>query len=206
MKRWIAVLLALVMVLGMVGCGGSAKEPEPTAPPELTPEPTKEIELTGDNLFNYLHVDISFNKNEGTVTINTYPIVGGSFNNVKFIIHRQLTAPMSTGSYSVYMNDSAYKYVEGLPDSLEVNGESRPNPYKNWLITVITLPADGKYTETHKIWADIALAKIAEDEEFGRKDYLNIGELKNGFVSKYFVSDVLPADTPIVTGTFVPLS
>lgn len=36
MKRWIALILALVMVLGMVGCGESAKEPEPTA----TPEPT----------------------------------------------------------------------------------------------------------------------------------------------------------------------
>lgn len=42
MKRIIALILIFVMVLGMVGCGGSAKEPEPTATPEptVTPEPT----------------------------------------------------------------------------------------------------------------------------------------------------------------------
>ena len=38
MKKWIALILAFVMVLGMVGCGGSAKEPEPTATP--APRPT----------------------------------------------------------------------------------------------------------------------------------------------------------------------
>ena len=37
MKKWFAMIMALVIVLGMVGCGSSTKEPEPTA----TPVPVK---------------------------------------------------------------------------------------------------------------------------------------------------------------------
>lgn len=51
MKKIVALLLALVMVLGLAGCGGSTKEPETTlesATPtqEVTPEPTPEIITT----------------------------------------------------------------------------------------------------------------------------------------------------------------
>lgn len=43
MKKWIALTLTLVMVLGMAGCGGSTNEPEPIAAPDPTEEPNAEI-------------------------------------------------------------------------------------------------------------------------------------------------------------------
>lgn len=41
-KKTLAVILVIVLVLGMAGCGGSTKEPEPTATPEPAAEPTPE--------------------------------------------------------------------------------------------------------------------------------------------------------------------
>ena len=43
MKRTIAVVLALVMVLGMAGCGGSTKKPESTATSTTKTEPKKMV-------------------------------------------------------------------------------------------------------------------------------------------------------------------
>ncbi len=54
MKKAIALILALVMVLGIVGCGGSTKEPAPTATPNTINngviQPKIEVEyVTVDN-------------------------------------------------------------------------------------------------------------------------------------------------------------
>ncbi len=45
MKRVISLILALVIALGMIGCGGGIKEPEPTATPEPTPTPKKTVSI-----------------------------------------------------------------------------------------------------------------------------------------------------------------
>lgn len=62
MKRWIAVILALVVVLGLVGCGGSAKEPEPTTIPEPTLTPSEMAFNASAEAFGY--VDAAYQMTE----------------------------------------------------------------------------------------------------------------------------------------------
>ena len=39
MKRWIILIMVLFIILGMMGCGGEAKEPEAAPEPTATPAP-----------------------------------------------------------------------------------------------------------------------------------------------------------------------
>ena len=87
MKKLIALMMALVMVLGMVGCGGS------------TQEPPKEIELTKSNILDYVQFDGEFTNwkytsiytglvgtAEATLEFQAYPVASGKFNNVSITL------------------------------------------------------------------------------------------------------------------------
>ena len=48
MKKFFATLLALVMALSLVACGGSKEEPAPAPEPEPVPEPSNEEKLLAE--------------------------------------------------------------------------------------------------------------------------------------------------------------
>ena len=94
MKKWIALILALVMVLGMVGCGGSTKEPEPTKQPEPTKEPattpnTTETSTSEEQAGGYMEgIIIKILSDKCFVKINKEVIVctiRGNFRNMQLL-------------------------------------------------------------------------------------------------------------------------
>ena len=102
----------------------------------------KEVELTADNIDSYLSMNFSYSemKEESIiidtvyltdVVLNTYPTIGGTFNNVTITVSILLESNMG---WEVNPNDNAAK----------TSGDG-------YLSFSFRLPADGDHTESHKI-------------------------------------------------------
>ena len=98
-------------------------------------------------------------------------------------------------------SDASYKYAQ----SLAKEGEYKEDYFKGYLITIIKLPADGKYSETHSTMKATFMAENCGDIEM-TSDYYRYDERENGHISPVFVCGLLPESTQIVSGTFIPLS
>lgn len=177
MKKTIAILLSVVIILLASGCGNLSK---------------RETALTEKNLSDYLQISIEFtnqHKNviadwisEATMIINIMPIQNVSFNRVQLILAVDLGS--SVDAWEVSSSDSAYKYSFSTLDNEECN---------NYLITKITLPVDGNYSEEHSITKSFALKEL---ENF---IYQPISE--NGCIPSYMVTNDIPEGTQMITGT-----
>ena len=190
MKRVISFVMVLVVCLSLCACKEATVEP--TVPPTTESTEPKEIILTTDNINEYLVMKVKF---EGsTVSIETYPIVGGSFNNVELVLNVYLGDPW----FKISPNDPSYKYsIAAIPNVPEGDYWEDFSP-ENYVLTRIKLPADGKYTESHKF---ISTTWAHEDEEYeivyGESIY------RNGIITA-LSSEYFPKGTPHVTGTFIP--
>lgn len=123
MKRIISVVLLAVLCCSLCSCGK-----------------TKEVELTTENIGEYLEIDTTYGKHEThksiginftytDVYLKLYPIVSASFNNVEITL--EIACP---SEWKVTSSDSAY----------EKANDTR-------MVLTFKLPADGKYEETHNI-------------------------------------------------------
>ena len=201
MKRTISLILALVMCLSLCACGSSAStndtNPTSTKEENNATESTSQnaIELTTENIAEYLVIKYHYSDKEvasigsfatATVTIEIYPVAGGSFNNVKLILNSSIG-----NHWKVAESDSSYKYLSTL------TAEWSDDSWQEMLITEIQLPADGKYTETHTIQGNSGMELPAD------KDMTWFSHHSEG-VNKYAASTYLEEGTPYVTGTFIP--
>lgn len=102
----------------------------------------QEIELTEDNISSYLSMDFSYSEMEETpffsntlysmdVVLNTYPTIGGSFNNVDITV-------------TVLLEDNMGWEVDGGDNAAKTSGDG-------YLSFSFRLPANGNYTESHGI-------------------------------------------------------
>ena len=139
MKKTISLILLLVMGLSLWSCGGGSKE---IVPDELKEVETKEIELTVDNIKDYLAFEFDYSKVERQtkigisfgytdITMRSYAVSSGSFNNVEITVEIHLT-----NGWSVASSDEAYD---------RTNSEV--------LTCSFRLPASGEYTDTHDLIA-----------------------------------------------------
>ncbi len=130
MKNVFTLLLALVMCLSiLVACG----EPEP-------------IELTQDNISQYLRIRAYFDSNYeterkivgyfgyGRLIIECYPVQKGSFQNVSFVVQSEIN---SESSWDFSSSDPAY--------------EENRNPKR--ICSEFILPASGEMSNSHRIIA-----------------------------------------------------
>ena len=126
MKKWIALLLVVVMCLSLAACGKSEKE----------------IQLTVDNFEDYFNISCSYGELEThkaiginfayvDTVIDVYQVSTGSLNNVKITL--KVTTP---NGWSLSSEDTAYS--------------SSKNDGEEFSIT-INMPASGEYSETHRI-------------------------------------------------------
>jgi hypothetical protein len=181
MKKWIALLLAAVLCLCLCACGGKDNG-----------DTTNEVELTTENILDYLNIEITYEKTgeknvigqpEMVETITIYPVQGGSFKNVKLLITgfpKEWTAVSSElGSSFAQNTDSSFKPT----------------------MTKITLPSDGNYTCTHTYYGDI-FAELPEDKDSTKGwDYISVTEIDESY-ENWFGSDFVKAGDKVITGTF----
>lgn len=136
MKKCLAIILTLVLALSLVACGGEPKETTPTAPPE--------VQLTVDNINDYLAFEFDYSKVEREtklgisfgytdITMKSYAVSAGSFNNVEITVEIPLT-----NGWSVSSSDEAY----------DKNNDEV-------LVCSFRLPASGEYTNTHDLIASM---------------------------------------------------
>ena len=193
MKKALSLFLVLIMCLSLCACGSDTDTDTKSVSTEK--EENKAIELTTENISEYLVIKYHYSDKElgpivayasATVTIEIYPIKGGSFNNVNLILNTTIG-----NHWEVAESDSSYKYLKTL------NAEWSDDTWKEMLITEIQLPADGKYTETHTI-TGISTHELPTDKE---KKW---NSLDSDGVNKYDASTYLEEGTPYVTGTFIP--
>lgn len=142
MKRTITFLLALIMALSLVACGGSQSTTSEATVTQTTPEPSKEVTLTKENIEQYLVFDFDYSDVERDsvmglslgytdLTTNVYSTQSGSFNNVKITMNIELDY-----GWSVKKGDKA---------------SSRSD--KGFLTLDFRLPSNGSFTEKHELSA-----------------------------------------------------
>lgn len=194
MKKTISLLLALVMCLSLCACGNNTSTNDAN-PINTEEEENNAIELTTENIAEYLVIKYHYSDKEvasigsnatATVTIEIYPVAGGSFNNVKLILNTSIG-----NHWKLAESDSSYKYLKTL------TAEWSDDTWQEMLITEIQLPADGKYTETHTIQGN-SVMELPADKEMTWFSHHSEG------VNKYAASTYLEEGRPYVTGTFIP--
>lgn len=132
------LILTLAMVLSAVGCSNEQYEEsmygknavnESVADDKIDNKPTSEIPLTVDNLEDYLAIEFDFSKDGyyADVTMETFAVAAGGFNNVKISVEIDLP-----WGWVLSSGDEMY------------DGEETSN-----FSYTFRLPASGEYTETH---------------------------------------------------------
>lgn len=141
MKKVLIGLLALVMVLGLVGCGSNMEEVE------LTSENFEEVELTSENFRDYFVVDYKVeNKKHEEV------IPGKLWNNgtadVVVMIDKKVECELKDVSFSIAL--------ETLDSESSLFGISWPDV---GTVDSVTLPVNGNFEGNYSV-------KSAEDATF----------------------------------------
>ena len=88
MKKFLAMLLALAMILSMAACGGKAEAPETTAP--AAPAETAAVEAPADPADEVLYAELKTlaNKEYGTDYVSLYSKFGKDVTIDQVIAHR----------------------------------------------------------------------------------------------------------------------
>ena len=140
MKKLLALMLAAALALSLVACGGGGDGG------------SKEVELTADNIEDYL--SLSFETSNlralnilGTdfgslqdITISAYAVQGGSFNNVQITF--EIPLPTLGDSYALFK-------VAASDDAYDQNNETI-------LAFTVRLPANGEFSEVHTVGSDLS--------------------------------------------------
>jgi len=142
MKKAITILLAFAMVLSLAACGGT-KAPEPT--PEPTPEPVKEIELTKDNISDYVQFAGEFTEGKYTKSIvnyadavlefQAYPVVAGKFNNVEITL-------------DATSNDNTFTYMNSFGNYWHLSDADKDTKKIEF---TFKLGVDGKFSKKYSV-------------------------------------------------------
>lgn len=136
----VLIVYGVLMVLYVIGSlfGGNTSDTR-----NISNIANQEIELTEDNISSYLSINFSYSEMEETpffdshtlysmdVVLNTYPTIGGSFNNVDITV-------------TVPLEDNMGWEVKGGDNAAKTSGDG-------YLSFSFRLPADGNYTESHGI-------------------------------------------------------
>ncbi len=141
MNKILCLILVFVLIFSLASCNGKTTG-EDTA--ESVVSTAKEIELTKDNIDDYLIISGQYSKIEreyslgisfgySDFTINVEPAVSGKFNKASIVLRVKLTY-----GWSVSSSDPAY---------------SESNEY---LTTTIRLPYNGTKNEIHSLIASFA--------------------------------------------------
>lgn len=130
MRRILSVFVVVALMLSASACGAIA-EPEPTP-----------IQLTTSNIHNYLEIDLGYlnheqstlmglRHDEADITLSTYAVADGTFENVEISITIKLTQGWNC-------NSSDMAYDKDCPNNI---------------VCEFRMPVTGSYTETHKVSA-----------------------------------------------------
>ena len=134
MKKTISLLLAIILCLSLCACSDGTKAPA-------------EVELTVDNINEYLAFEFDYSKVEREskiglsfgytdLTLSTYAVAAGSFSNAEITVEIPLT-----NGWSVSSGDEAYD---------ENNSDV--------LVCTFRIPASGTYTDTHDLIASVVFS------------------------------------------------
>lgn len=149
------------------------------------------IELTTENAMDYLNISITFSEtkhgyllsypwSEAIATLEIYPVASGSFNNVSLKLNC-LIGPQ----WKVSEGENMYSLFEEIEE--ETGGVYV-------MVFDVSLPSDGKYTETVNIEAQLDLYGLPKDKQFE----------KLSEIDTTWETSVYPKGTPVVTGYFIP--
>lgn len=129
MKKLIASLLILIHIVILVGCG---KDSNGIMPPSASEEKSKRVQLTTNNIDDYLAIEIN-DRPDGyyqKLTIKTFAVAGGSFNNAKVTLKFTLAPGWSATSQT------------------EPNISNEPEVF----FCTFRIPASGDHTENHTLF------------------------------------------------------
>ena len=127
MKKLVILVLIFAFTLSLSGCDGTFNETNRSFSDTQESSFDTKVELTANNIEDYLAIELD-DRHDGyyqKLTITTYAVVGGSFNNTKITLKFDLAPGWSTNS-----DDS------------------------NELTCSIRLPASGNFTETYTLSFD----------------------------------------------------
>ncbi|NBI68332.1 hypothetical protein D1646_16300 [Pseudoflavonifractor sp. 60] len=154
MKKLLAFILAAALALSLVACGGGGDGGR------------KEVELTADNIEDYLSLSLETSNlrahnilgtNFGSlqdITISAYAVQGGSFNNVQITFEIPLpTLGSSVELFTVAESDDAY----------DENNETT-------LTLTVRLPANGEFSEVHTVGSSLSYNLDDYDIEYMIKE------------------------------------
>ena len=191
-----------------------ANEPEIIEPEEKEPEP---IELTMKNIFDYLTIKETYEIEDShmKMTIDITPLKEGRFENAKIILWKSVVNfdGDSVEDYQmpwvwkVSSSDPSYKYCEAMYEAHKDDWVTENNKDK-YLITVISIPSNGYYTETHSFVENVinlGTPRIdAPDTMYETYDSMQDSSIFSGKILSHRGSSLLPEGTPFVSGTFIP--
>ena len=123
MKKFISMLLAVILCLSMCACGASSS---PAAP--------KEIELTKDNIGDYItisgeykngdyHSTILYYVSTADLDFKAYSTVAGSFSNVEITVRADLSEKTGAIGEKWHMADSEDKSKVEFTFKMPANGD-----------------------------------------------------------------------------------